>query len=107
MTSDEGSKPPDPQEALKFTRQVIINNLPYIFESVTPEFPSDFLWVVKVPNWEEQKQKAEEMVREGKIDNRWVESLKGLALGEGAVGSIRVSQVEPKDGAPSIGISRV
>jgi hypothetical protein len=110
MSENQEGSTPAVEESLipqDFRLEVDIKGLPYIFEGNVPNDPTDFKWTVSVPNWEEQKAKAEEVLTQGKINPNWVRELPAHDLGEGRVGALKVTKVDPADGGKSLGIDMV
>ncbi|OGE25979.1 hypothetical protein A3H85_02940 [Candidatus Daviesbacteria bacterium RIFCSPLOWO2_02_FULL_40_8] len=110
-TQEFGSNPAiqekEAPKPLHFRQEVAVKDLPYIFEGDIPVKPADFEWSVSVPNWEDQKSAAEEMMKKGEIApgfDHWLESHK---LGNGRVGVLEINNLDTPDHVPAIRVDMI
>ncbi len=94
-------------QPLHFKQEVVIKGLRYIFEGDIPVEPADFVWSVSVPNWEEQKPAADEMMRTEKISAGFDKWLERHNLGNGKVGFLEIEKLDPPDNALAIRVDMV
>ncbi len=100
MTELQTPEIPQKEEKIPFSREVKIRGKKYIFDGEIPKELDHFNWCLRVPNWEVQKKKLEELIAKGERSSSVFENLQ-LASGEisfhpwnGAVAGITVDPAE-------------
>ncbi len=95
------------KELLHFRQEVQINELPYIFEGDIPEKPDDFEWFVSIPDYKVERAGIEERIKNGDLNPNFESHYAMYDLVGPRVGILDIDKVQPKDQAPSIGVSLI
>ncbi len=85
-------------EPLKFTREVAIKGLPYIFEGELPPHIGRLLWVLRVPNWQEQAVRMRELIMSGDLSSSIFGHIEEQLRDPNAVASVDFGSIEEEDG---------
>ena len=103
ITTEKG----EVKEPLHFRQEVKVGGLPYTFEGNIPESPDDFEWFVSVPDYEIERTGIEERIKNGDLNPNFESYYAMYDLVGDKVGVLDINKVQPKDQAPSIGVSLV
>lgn len=98
---------PEGESPLRFRQEVTIKDKPYIFEGAIPTKPGDFMWHLRLPNWEDQKAKMQESMAKGEL-SRSMFDIAAQELGDrNAVAAVFCDEAESTDGKIDLVLSYV